>query len=71
MKRELAVEATDQVWQALQFYRECRAVGRFPRDPIVRRCAAIIRNVEDGYRQSRVTRKLDRIIVLLSVRMGV
>ena len=32
---------------AYQHYRECRAVGHFPYDPIVRRNAAIIREVED------------------------
>lgn len=32
---------------AYQHYRECRAVGHFPNDPIVRRHAVIIRDIED------------------------
>jgi hypothetical protein len=32
---------------ALQHYRECRAVGCFPDDPIVRANAAIVRAWED------------------------
>ena len=32
---------------AYEHYRECRAVGQFPDDPIVRRNAAIIRGIED------------------------
>jgi len=32
---------------AWRFDRECRAVGQFPDDPLVRRNAALIRQVED------------------------
>ena len=32
---------------AYEHYRECRAVGEFPDDAVVRRNAAIIRKVED------------------------
>ena len=32
---------------AYEHYRECRAVGQWPDDPIVRRNAALIRDVED------------------------
>lgn len=45
--RALAVDPTDQSRDAFEFYQECRAVGHFPNDPIVRWCARIIREVED------------------------
>ena len=32
-----------------QHYRECRAVGQFPDDPLVRRNAAEIQDVEERY----------------------
>jgi hypothetical protein len=35
-------------------YLECRAVGRFPDDPIVRQNAAIIRAVEDDIREGKL-----------------
>jgi hypothetical protein len=34
---------------AWRHYRECRATGHFPDDPLVRRNAAIIRDVEDAF----------------------
>lgn len=34
-------------WLAYEHYRECRAVGKFPDDAVVRRNAAVIRAVED------------------------
>jgi hypothetical protein len=33
--------------QVYRHYRECRAVGRFPADPVVARNAAVIREVEE------------------------
>ena len=39
----------DRNMRAYQHYRECRAVGSFPDDPVVRRNAAIIRDLEDLY----------------------
>jgi hypothetical protein len=45
---ETAVELSEKNWLAWQFYRECRAVNQFPDDPIVRRCAGIIRTAEDA-----------------------
>jgi hypothetical protein len=39
---------TDQNWQAYQHYSECRAVGIFPDDAIVRRNAAVIRQASDS-----------------------
>lgn len=43
---ETAVELSDQNAQAVRFTAECRAVGRFPDDAIVRRNAAVIAEAE-------------------------
>lgn len=42
-----AVELSEKNWAALRHYRECRATGRFPDDPLVNRNAALIRQAED------------------------
>jgi hypothetical protein len=42
-----AIELSEQHRQTVRHYRECRAVGRFPDDPLVRWAAAIIRSAED------------------------
>lgn len=49
--RRFASEWTDQNRQAYKHYLECRAVGLFPDDPIVRRNARIIRAIEDEYQR--------------------
>lgn len=54
--REYAIELTDQNFQAWQHYLECRAIGRFPDDPIVRRNARILREVYDEYEKLPLTR---------------
>jgi hypothetical protein len=38
---------SDKNFAAWRHYRQCRAVGIFPDDPIVRRNAEIIREIED------------------------
>lgn len=45
--REHAIELSDRNIQAYGHYLECRAIGQFPDDPIVRRNARIIRAVCD------------------------
>lgn len=46
--RALAVEdITPENEEALRHYTECRAVGAFPDDDIVRLCAGVIRPIED------------------------
>lgn len=42
---------TESNQDCYQHYLECKAVGQFPNDPIVRRNAALIRQVEDGAEQ--------------------
>lgn len=41
-------------WQAYQHYLECEAVGDFPRDPIVRRNAAIIKMARDSVEKTEL-----------------
>ena len=43
-----ALEITDLTYQIYQHYRECRAVGVFPTDGLVRYHASIIRGIEDA-----------------------
>lgn len=43
-----AVELSEENYLAFAHYRRCRAVNRFPEDPVVGRNAAVIRLVEDA-----------------------
>lgn len=58
---EHAIELTTQNWQAYRHYLECRAVGQFPDDPIVRRTARVVRGVYDEIDRSNVERILSRL----------
>lgn len=46
---DAGLELSERNKQAVQHYKECRAVGQFPDDDIVRRNAAIIRDLEDRH----------------------
>ena len=46
-------DLSETSWQVYQHYLECRAVGRFPDDHLVRRDAAIIRAAEDHAERTR------------------
>ena len=50
---EQSRELSQRNWEAWQHYRECRAVGAWPDDPIVRRNAAIILDVVEGVESLR------------------
>lgn len=63
---ENAIEMDEQGHQTVAFYRECRAVGEFPGDAIVRRNAAIIRDVEDLV--EKVERRKDLMAITRSVK---
>lgn len=56
----LAAELTPENMRAYHHYRRCKAVGRFPMDPIVEQNAGIIMGVEEDYNrtQQRITLKL-------------
>ena len=55
-KPENAQELSEKNWRAFGHYRECKAVGRFPDDPIVRVNAGIIRMVEDQVQDTKLAR---------------
>lgn len=59
--RQYAVEMSDRNRQAFRHYRECKATGRFPDDPIVRRNAGLIREIEDALDRA----KWDQLVVAL------
>ena len=56
--------------QAYRHYLECKAVGDFPGDSIVRRNAGIIRSIEESHSrsQSETTQKLLQTVVRAAVR---
>lgn len=56
-----AIELTEKNRQAFWHYQQCKAVGSFPDDPIVRRNAAIIASVLKQIDDLR----LDRVYLLL------
>jgi hypothetical protein len=45
---ENAVELDEAGLDCWRFYKECKAVGEFPRDPLVRAAAGVFRAVEDA-----------------------
>lgn len=53
---ENAVEVSEKNLAAYGHYLECKAVGAFPPDPIVRRNAAVIRGVEEAVGRVRDAR---------------
>lgn len=50
--------------RAYQHYLECKAVGSFPNDPIVRRNAALIRAVEDSVASTKNDILMERLGIL-------
>jgi hypothetical protein len=64
--RAHAVEPTGRSWRAYRHYRECRAVGRFPDDPLVRRCAALVRQFEEVLER----RPLEELLAFLGAKAG-
>jgi len=65
-QRENAVELTEANFAAYVHYLECRAVGKFPNDPIVRRNARILRAIQD----EADAKPLNRLIALVSLGNG-
>lgn len=64
-----AQELSERNKQAYQHWQECRAVGKFPDDPIVRRNAAIIQRLHDEYSRKPI-HDLIAIIPLLGMKRG-
>ena len=57
-----AIEPSEKSHRAYQHYLECAAVGQFPDDPLVRRNARIIRQVEQAWER----RPLQTLLTLLT-----
>lgn len=55
---DFGIELSERNKQAVQHYKECRAVGQFPEDDIVRRNAAIIRDLEDRHEAEQLQRTI-------------
>lgn len=45
--RRYAIEPTERSWKIYQHWRECRAVGHFPEDGLVKRHASILQSIQD------------------------
>ena len=58
-------ELSENLLECYDHYLECRAVGQFPDDPLVRRSAAIIHQVEKSCERAR---RLEEITALLGGR---
>ena len=56
---------TEQNRECWDHYRECRAVGVFPDDPLVRHHAALIRDVEDECNRVLEHRKIVQLVTAL------
>lgn len=67
---DYAVELSQRNERVYRHYLECKAVGSFPDDPIVRRHAGIIRRVEDAAANREVVEKLDTLSALMGVILG-
>lgn len=68
-----AQELSEKNWKAYQHWQECKAVGSFPDDAIVRKNAAIIQKVHDEYDRQVMVRPLHdlvNLIPLLAVNRG-
>ena len=59
---------SDRNWRAWQHYQECRAVGQFPDDPIVRRNASIILSVTESAEWELRSRQLGPLSALIGGR---
>ncbi len=59
---ENQLNLTPENTQVYLHYLECRAVGEFPNDPIVRNNAALIRSVEDEFQQKQAAIRHRQIV---------
>jgi len=57
---DAGVELSEKNRAAYEHYQECKAVGVFPDDPIVRRNARIIRELEDMQAANKLERSINR-----------
>lgn len=62
------IAITQQNLEAWQHYRECKAVGDFPDDPLVRRNAAIIARIEEEASRLDEIRKQETLMRIVGSR---
>ena len=65
--RAAAIELTEQNRKAWEFYRQCRAAGSFPDDPLVRHFAVVFREVEDELERMPVLRLASTVQLLVEL----
>lgn len=63
-ERRYAVELSNRNYQAWKHWRECRAVGSFPNDPIVRRNAEILQGIQDEIDRQPMMAVAQRLLTL-------
>jgi hypothetical protein len=63
-------DLSDRNWAAWQHYQQCKAVGQFPHDAVVRRNAGLIRQVEDQAARGDMAR-LVQVMAVAAVAGGV
>lgn len=61
-------EATPRSLAVMRHYRECRAVGDFPKDGWVRRHAALLHEAESALEAARARRRDEALLALLGAR---
>lgn len=66
--RAHACDLTERDRQTLEFYRQCKAVGRFPDDPLVRFFAVAIAEAEQTVEREE-RRELRKAIATLTERL--
>jgi len=63
--REHAIDMTPTIALAYQHYLECRAVGSFPDDPIVRQNAVLFRHATDEAEKQQAIDREGRLIEII------
>lgn len=61
-----AADMTPQFMQVMYHYRTCKAVGRFPQDPIVEACAVMIAEAEKAADDAKRSRSDNRMTMLIN-----
>lgn len=61
-KPENAVELSPELAECIRFYRECKAVGSFPDDPLVRAAAVAVAAADDDVQRADSRRLLTRLL---------
>lgn len=62
-----AVELSDANRLAYQYYTRCRAVGRFPEDPIVEWCAGVISEIVSEFERAPLVKLAGAVSSLVTI----